>query len=303
MKKLFAASVAFVLALYPALAFSHTVSEAFALGEGVNYSTSGTTGYNPILIKYIGTSPAGGTVTVDAATGDITLKTGPVGSSSADATTECPVSGAAGGVIDVSDAACNTLGEVVDAINASSNWLAVIQDGVRTDTSVNTLTTLAETSASKPQGLALAGDVTVSLQVTLALVPLRDDIRFYHTAGATPKLNPNPFADSQSILWYATQTLTGTGADTKQYIFSVPNNQACTLGASSISCSASEVKQSVSFTGPGSTNNGTIDFSQFGIWGPKGGRLLVRGEFATTLTAVTLFGGAGHVFPYKTGRR
>lgn len=297
-KKLFAAVTAFALVLVPALAGAQYFPETVSRGQGVSATTSGLTNYNPILIRYVGSSPAGGTVTVDAATGDITLKTGPVGSSTADLTTECPVSGALGGIIDVSDAACNTFGEVVDAINASPNWLAVLQDVVRSDTSVNTLNTLAETSASKPQGLALAGDSAVSLQVTLALVPLRDDIRFYIPNGTT-NLNPNPFADSQAIVWFENQTLAGTGADNKQILFSVPNHQRCSLTATAVVCSASETVTTFSTPGGGTTVNGSLDFTRFGLWSPYQARALVRGTFATTLTAVTTFSGAGHVFPYR----
>lgn len=291
------------LSLTPSFADAQLLDDAVARGQGVSATTAGLTNYNPILIRYVGTSPAGGTVTVDAATGDITLKTGPVGSSTADATTECPVSGALGGVIDVSDAACNTLGEVVDAINASANWRAVIQDGLRSDSSNNTLNTLAETSASKVKGLALAGDSAVSLQVTLALVPSRDDISYYLSNGTSFNLNVNPFSQDQPLLLFATQTLAGTGADNKLFHFVVSNNQRCSLSATAVICTASETVTSFSAPGGGTTVNGSLDYTRFPQFGPYGSRLLIRGTFATTLTAVTTFGGSGHVFPYKSGRR
>lgn len=302
-KKLFQIGLlALALSLTPSFVGAQLLDDAVARGQGVSATTSGTTNYFPILIRYVGTSPAGGTVTV-ASNGDITLKTGPVGSSTADLTTECPVSGALGGVIDVSDTACDTLGEVVDAINASANWRAVIQDGLRSDSSNDTLATLSEASASVTKGKALAGDSAVSLQVTLALVPVRNDITFYLSNGTSFNIGQNPFSDSQPLLLYETQTLTGTGADTKQFHFSVPNNQRCSLTATAVVCAASEVVTSFSTPGGGTTVNGVLDFTRFPQFGPYGSRLLIRGAFATTLTAVTTFGGSGHVFPYKAGRR
>lgn len=277
---------------------------AVAGQQGVGVAISGTSNYFPVLIKYVGASPAGGTVTVDAATGDITLKTGPVGSSVADVTTECPVSGALAGVIDVSNAACNTLGEVVDVINASANWRAALQDAVRTDSSDNTLATLAETSASNVKGLALAGDSTVSLQVTALLVPTRNDIGQYISNGAGGyKMNKNPFNDSQAQFLRANSTLTGTGADTFKILFtSEVNNQLCSLTASAVVCSASETSEVV-YQEPGGTTgaNKAFDFSEVPLYGKPGGRLLIRGDFATTLTAV-VFSGAGNFFPYKANR-
>jgi hypothetical protein len=279
---------------------------AYRPGEqGVGLAVSGLTSYFPILIKYVGASPAGGTVAVDAASGDITLKTGPVGSSTADLTTECPVSGASGGVIDVSDAACNTLGEVVDAINASANWRAVIQDGLRSDTSVNTLDTLAETSASNSKGLALKGDSAVSLNVTLLLYPVRNDINVYISNGTGGfKINKNPFNDTMVEFLRANQTLAGTGADTFKLLFtSEVNNQACTLLASSVSCTASET-ETIAYQEPGggTTVNKAFDFSEIGVLGKPGGRVLVRGDFATSLTAVTTFAAVGNSFTYKAIR-
>lgn len=285
------------LSLTAAAAQAQYMDQRLANGQDVLVSVAGsTTGYNPILIKYIGTSPTGGTVAVDAATGDITLKSGVVGSSTADLTVECPVSGALGGVIDVSDAACNTLGEVVDAINGSSNWRAVIQDGLRSDSSDNTLTTLAETSAAAAPGLALAGDTAVSLQVSFLLSPLRNDIRFYLNGTA---LNENPFADSQYAFWYATWTSTGTGADTFSVNFSKPTNKTCTYGASSISCAATESVTTHTQPGGTSTVNKNFDFSRFGLFSPGGRRVVVRGAFATTHTAVTLFSAAARALSFK----
>lgn len=286
------------LALVAALAVPATAQTVVLKPGDASTATTAsvTAGYFPILIKYVGSSPQGGTVTV-AAGGDITLKTGTVASSTADLTTECPVSGAYGGIIDVSDTACNTLGEVVDAINASANWRAVIQDGLRADSSDNTLFTLTETSASVPQGLALAGDSAVSLNVTFALPQFpRNDIRPYMIPGTTPQFIANPFADTKAGLVYAESTLVGTGADTIQFLFSVPNQQRCVINTA-IVCSASETVDSFISTGGGTTVKSVLDFGRFAMFGRPGQRLLFRGAFATTLTAVTRATAGAATFP------
>lgn len=74
---------------------------------------------------------------------------------------ECPVSGALGGVLDVSDAECNTAGEVVDMINstpksfATGYFRAALAAAVRTD-DISAATTLladaADTEVTRPEG-------------------------------------------------------------------------------------------------------------------------------------------------------
>jgi hypothetical protein len=309
MRKFSVVLAATALAFANATPVSAQAYNAYRPGEqGVGLAISGTSAYSPILIKYVGSSPAGGTVTV-AANGDITLKTGPVGSSVADATTECPVSGGLGGVITVANAACDTLGEVVDAINASANWRAVIQDGLRSDTSNaagnGALVTLAETSASNAKGLALAGDSTATLQATILLAPVRNDIQYYVGPNETgAKINLNPFNDSQLEVLRANATATGTGADTfKIYHTSEMKNQVCTLTASAVSCAAAET-ETLAYQEPGGTTgvNKAFDFSEVGFLGKPGGRVLVRTDFATTMTAVTTFAVAGSFFNYKAIR-
>lgn len=254
-----------------------------------------------ILIKYVGSSPAGGTVAV-AAGGDITLATGAVGASSADLTTECPVSGALGGVIDVSDAACNTLGEVVDAINASANWRAVIVDGLATDSSDNTLITLSEANAATPKGIGLLKDTTVALNVSLALIPyeMRTDIRQYLDNAQPPSFIPNPYAASQFALYRANGTFTGTGADNFDYYSLKERYAKCgpaaASTAASIICSQDSEVVTAQYTEPGggTTVNKSYDFTHQGFPARPGEKALVRLRAATTFTAATFsVGGYG----------
>lgn len=261
--------------------------------QGVGNSLGAVSTDVGILIKYVGTSPAGGVVTVAAATGDITLETGVVSGATADATTECPVSGALGGIIDVSDAACNTLGEVVDAINASPNWKAVIVDGLRSDTSVNTLNTLAATSAATAKGIPLLKDTTVALNTTIALIPyeMRTDIRPWLNKQGTA-LHPNPFADSQTFFQYASETFTGTGADTYSIssvrVSNSPNGPAAASTAASIlSTSTETVTPLFSKTGGGTTVETVFNFANTPIVGRRQEKLIARLTAGTTYTAAT----------------
>lgn len=252
--------------------------------------------YTPVLIRYIG-GGTGGTVTV-AAGGDVTLSTGAVGASAVDTTLECPVSGALGGIIDVSDAACNTLGEVVDIINGSANWRAVIIDGVRTDSSDNTLITLAETAANGTDGLLLLGDSTVSLNITRALVPdSARKMRFYLDkqnpgTGTSNRFAPNPFINTKTAFFRAQANFTGTGASSIKLISDRPTYSQGTVAGSSA------IKTEYQETGAATTVDFTLDFSEVGFFGPDDSRLLVRYDAATTFTAGKLFA-AAQFYQYK----
>ncbi len=258
-----------------------------------------------LLIKYVGSNPAGGVVTVAAATGDITLQSGTVASPTADATTECPVSGALGGVIDVSDAACNTFGEVVDAINASPNWRAVLVDALRSDSSNSTngiLITRAATSAAVPKGIPLFKDTTEALNVTVALVPneLRTDIRPWLNGN---QLSPNPFIDSQTYFTYLNETFTGTGADTISIQSVLVDNRptgpaAASTAASIVGSSTETVTPLLSRPGGGTTVNTTLDLSEGPLIGRRREKMLVRVTAGTTFTAA-FFSATGVLGTYK----
>lgn len=171
-----------------------------------------------LLVKYVGTNASGGTVTVSAA-GDITLAQGAVGSSTADATLKCP-SGGSNGVIDVSDASCNTLGEVINAINASSNWIAVPLDGLLSDDmncgGSGCLKALSEATASILGGKSLFVETAVVLNSTIALVPPEARQIEFYVSGVTgygAALRRNPFAGYRTFV--ASQLATSTyGAGT-----------------------------------------------------------------------------------------
>lgn len=286
------------------------IGELLDAPQGVGNALGAVSTDVGILIKYVGTSPAGGVVTVAAATGDITLETGTVGSATADLTTECPVSGALGGIIDVSDAACNTFGEVVDAINSSPNWRAVLVDALRSDASTSTngiLITRAATSASDNEGVPLFKDTTEALNVSIALIPreARTDITAWLNNGSAlaKSLNRNPFNESQTVLQKAQGTFTGTGADTFSVLSVRPTGGTCPTAtastASSIICSYGETVQTL-YSEPGGTTtvNKVYDFSEIPLFGRRGEKLMIRLAAATTFTAA-VFSGVGVQGQYK----
>ena len=177
-----------------------------------------------LLVQYIGTNSLGGNVTVDGATGDLTFTVGAVGASAADTSLECPVSGALGGVIDVSNAACNTIGEVVDIINGSADWVAVPISLLRADSSDNTLFTLAETAATAATGLALQADQAVLFEASVAILPTEMlDIRAYYNrvGGGGKQLVQNPYNGWRGVFNKGIFTSTYGSGTSGLYVYSV----------------------------------------------------------------------------------
>ena len=247
----------------------------------------------PLLVKYVGTALPGGTVTV-AANGDITLSTGGVGASAVDTTLECPVSGALGGVIDVSDAACDTLGEVVDVMNASPNWRAVILDGLRTDSSNDTLLARTEINAAVSEGLGLFHDAGVGFKSTIALTTVggaglgvngQRSIQAYidNPINNTMVKGAGPFTNLATLLFKAIGTTTyGSGTSTFEVFSVIPTYR--TAG----STNGSEiVTQLWSEAGGGSTTAKTFDFGGYGLRSQTGAKLVVRINNSAAMTAAT----------------
>lgn len=254
-----------------------------------------------MYVKYVGTATSA-TVDVAAATGDLTFQ---VSGAAAD-TLECPVSGALGGIIDTSDAACDTLGEVVDAINdscrvnASNCWRAALVDGMRTDSSNNTLDTLSTAQASGTDGLGLKFDTAVLLKLSQALIPASNrTIKTFLATGTvttgTPTggaavgrgaaLIPNPYTGTQTVLFIANATSTYASGTSNFEVWSV--RPSVTPGASQ---KGSEVAQLLYSTAGGATTaNKVFDFSQFGLYGLRDAKIIVRLNNSAALSAPLLY--------------
>lgn len=119
---------------------------------------------------------------------------------------ECPVSGALGGVIDVSNAACDTYGEVADIINATAEnfstgfFRAVLVDVMRADSTNNTTVAAVSAQATLAKGLAVYVDNSDAIFASMALLPAgcRTDIRCFVTPAG--KLLENPFGGKYTTL-------------------------------------------------------------------------------------------------------
>lgn len=148
---------------------------------------------------------------------------------------ECPVAGALGGIIDTTNAACNTLGEVVDSINgtaetfASGFFRAVIVDGLRTDDSSTGILTAGATQVTTAEGLPIYWDTSANFALgeTRALLP--GDCRTNIACFVTPagKLLSNPYFGQQTMVnWVEGYSTYGAGTS-NLYMYTVkPINKA-----------------------------------------------------------------------------
>lgn len=170
-----------------------------------------------ILIGYRG-GTTGGWVSI-AANGDLTFEE--TNTSTVSTALECPVSGALGGIIDVSDTACDTMGEVVDIINDSGVFFAIPIGALRTDSSNDTLLTVTDQSVASPEGYAAKWDTDVVFTSTIPLLPydLRTNItKYLNVSGSTgADLKVDPFAGYIPTFLYANFTSTyASGTSTYQ---------------------------------------------------------------------------------------
>lgn len=159
---------AFLLALVALAAFAAPVTaQDPTVGTAVSITVADDQA-PAAYFKYVGTSGKG-YVTV-AANGDLTFED--VDSSTVTTTFECPVSGALGGVIDVSDTACDTFGEVCDIINTStSTWRCVLHAALRTDSSNDALVAASDQVATGPAGYGALFDTDVFLSQRAVIMP------------------------------------------------------------------------------------------------------------------------------------
>jgi len=293
MKKLFAVAVALValFATSPVLAQGVNLQgiqvapfKAMHAGDLIN-AVSTDVG---IYVKYVGTGDGVATVEVAAGTGDLTF----IDTGAATDSFECPVAAPLGGVIDVNDAACDTVGEVLDIINASGDWVAVAAGMLRTDSTDDALNTLAATDAKSPNGLGLLKDTIVALNITNVVFPVSDGGRNAGLQNWLPfgqtKLAKNPFKDRATTLLYASENVTSSGVIGQFVVYCVTPNYDPNGG--------SEVVQTLyTETGAATTVTGYInEFVNAGGLTCTGGKMLVRMSAGTDLT-VPLVLSSGYV--------
>jgi hypothetical protein len=255
-----------------------TTLDKIAAGAPVSASVAADDTDVALLIKYVGAASTA-TVEVAVTSSDFTFKQG----GAADTTLECPVSGALGGLIDVSNAACNTAGEVVDIINGSADWRAVILDGVRSDVVDARLLTLAESDATLEDGRSVFWDTSTAFIATRALTTKRT-IKPY--IAGRPQQNalftPNPFAGFRTVYWYgnATSTYATGNSNFSVVCVSLKNNSGTTKSTETVTTILGPI------AGGATTANKEFDFRHSGVYCDNDQKLLIR--LTNSLAAATV---------------
>lgn len=286
MKKFLAVLLVALAAVLPISAQSIYDIGAAMLARSTNTSRtlSAVSTHVPLVVKYVGDNTSGGNVAVAAATGDLTFTEGAVGASVADDSLECPVSGALGGIIDVSDGACDTLGEVADIINASTNWRAVIIDGVRSDTSIDALITISETAANAAGGLNLTGDTAVTFDVAIAALPreLRSIAPYLGPREQGSRMIENPLKGTKSVFYYLIATTTYASGTSTLEGYCVAQR----LRSAGSTAGAETATQLFSIAGGATTVAGSVDARQMaGLSCSEGEKLFIRVNNSAALSA------------------
>lgn len=283
-----------------------TATERLSKSEPVSATLTTDNADVALLIRYVGPSTGttstsnSGKLAVSASA--LTFTSGAFGSEVADTSMECPVSGPLGGIIDITNAACNTIGKVLDILNApSSNWRAIALDSMRSDTLATTVfTTYAATTANAQAGLAVNWATAVKFQATQAMVPLawRTLAPYLLQAGTGSglprKLQPNIFDRQRGILLKANETSTfGSGTSSFEVWSVIVGPLTASNGA------GSETTQLLySEAGGATTVNKVFDFTPYGVFTQKNGKMLIRINNSAAGSAVRLIG-YGVSMPYS----
>jgi len=194
---------------------------------------------------------------------------------------ECPVSGALGGVIDVTNAACNTLGEVVDVINSTASsfttgyFRAAIVNGLRSDDSGSLLADAADADVRSTSGEVIYFDSSFLDDNTVAANFSQADADlaklYFSISGNKLAVNKNPFARQDSVLLYAAETITNAGTVGLFQAYCVVESYK------DGGVSSETVRTLYSEAGAATTATGKIDeFTSIGGLGCRDGKVLVR---------------------------
>ncbi len=220
---------------------------------------------------------------------------------------EAPVSGALGGIIDMTDASANTLGEVVDIINSTpvsfsqGYFRAAIAAGLRSDV-VSTLAFVADaadTDVTTPTGEVIYWDSSVL-----------DDEEVFFGNDALGALNSmtskglpaNPFANQYSFVQYVGEKLTNAGTLSALTVYAVTENYGQGGGCnSSTDCgSGSETVRVVYTEAAGATTVIATSLAEFpyGFFA-KGEKVFVRVTASGADTSAWELAISGFTFPVE----
>lgn len=224
-----------------------------------------------ILVRYVGSDASADATMAVVQGGAITFE---VDSTAYDGF-ECPVSGALGGIIDVSDGDCDTVGEVVNTINGnctgcSSDFRAVIVDALTTDSADDFLADAAD-QVTRTDGLPIYFDTSANFAVgeTRALIPseCRTDISCFITPNGG--IIENPFAGQQTVVtWVEGYSTYGSGTSILNVYSVKPSNKTDT--SETITTMWSEAM------GATTANKQFTQFQYVPIYGRANEKVLVR---------------------------
>lgn len=262
---LLAVTVAAVL-LFPAVA--HAQAYTFPLpGNSASGALTADDTSVALYCKYVGTGAAG---YVTTSGGNIAFES--TDSSTADTTFECPVSGGLGGIIDTTNAACNTLEEVVEATNSStSNFRCFIHGGLSTDSSNTRLLAAADVDCTN--GCAIYWDTSTAFETPYVVAPKMSTaewLSFYLGSPTSTTPVADPWAPFQSVIFSAIGTSTyGSGTSLGEVHSVKVNNTVDTI--------ADTNTQLWSEAGGATTAAKTFNaWGSFGIYGRRGEKLLFK---------------------------
>lgn len=238
-----------------------------------------------LYVQYVGTASTKPTVQVSAA-GDIQFEV----AGAVDTTVSCPEADG-DGVIDVSEAACNTMLEVVNAINqGSSNWRAVLVAALGTDASTDAFATLSETDAYVRSGTPIFYDTNYAGSeptVTVLVAPVYDptDGSFFFL-GPGGGLNKNPFARGISFLSGVTTIQDSAGTIASTVIRAVFREYR---GSPTTGFDLYETVRTVwTQVGGADDTRATLDFSSFPLVSAEGEVFLARIGSSTTIASANV---------------
>jgi hypothetical protein len=153
---------------------------------------------------------------------------------------ECPVSGALGGVLDVSDAECNTAGEIVDIINSSKitnsqgYFRAALAASLRSDvmSTQAVLADAADTEVTTPTGEIVYWDSSALDDEEVIMWDMNIGSRNAIGPKGLPK---NPNDNKMTFVQFYGEKLTNAGTLSAATCYAVKENYISGLGCNSAS--------------------------------------------------------------------
>lgn len=288
MRKFLTLAAAFALAVASTPASAQTFFGGLQLvgpASGAQTALDGTVG---LYVKYVGSTAGKPTVEVDSSsTRDITFKI----AGSVDTTVGCPTIGT--GIVDVSNAACDTFGEVINKVmGQSSNWVLVPGGLLASESTNATLAGLSATDTNiRTTGVPLYFDnnnvVTAADLASVVIGPPSGANAAFWTNGAS-KTPINPFADTYTFLSGFSEKKTSGGTIGNTIVYAVKSVFSGILG--STATYTESVRTVWTETGGATATQLKEDFSDFPLIAGPGEHLILRISSSTSITVVALVG-------------